>query len=138
MARPLTINVFGDAQVDTTQSKSGGASLYLDGSGDYLEIEQPNGELNITSSWTVEVWIRPQWTGGSQDHTIFYATNGGDEFIFRIQGRAYPNYHSIDFFLEQAIPGGGTEYGSVTWEWQDDPDGDGDFEQEPILNRGGR
>lgn len=58
MARPLTITAYGNAQVDTAQSKSGGASLYLDGSADYLEVDNTANDLDISGAWTVEAWVR--------------------------------------------------------------------------------
>lgn len=59
-ARPLAITVFGNAQVDTAQSKFGGASLLLDGTGDYLTVNNSAGTLSFGTSadFTFEAFCR--------------------------------------------------------------------------------
>src|SRR6185369_1684394 len=55
-----TITANGNAQVDTAQSLFGGASLLLDGTGDYLEIfAQPGDFAFNTNDFTVECFFRP-------------------------------------------------------------------------------
>lgn len=53
----------GNAQLDTAQSKFGGASLLLDGSGDYAST--PNGTAFQMGSgdFTVEAWVRRNGVG---------------------------------------------------------------------------
>jgi hypothetical protein len=53
------ITAFGNAQVDTAQSKFGGASALFDGTGDYLQIAQTS-DLTLTSqaTWTLECYAR--------------------------------------------------------------------------------
>jgi len=64
---PLVFTGFGDAQISTAQSKFGGASLLLDGTGDYLESE---GAYNFGSDpFTIDMWVRP--TSGTQDGIFF-------------------------------------------------------------------
>lgn len=54
----LPVTVTGNAQVSTAQSQFGGASLLLDGSGDYLSLAD-NAALELGSSnYTIEMWIR--------------------------------------------------------------------------------
>lgn len=55
-ARTITAN--GNAQVDTAQSKFGGSSLLLDGTGDYLSIDGDIGDLIDDDDYTVECWFR--------------------------------------------------------------------------------
>lgn len=50
------IQAVGNAQVDTAQSKFGGASAQFDGTGDYLLI--PNSTPLGTNPWTIEYWVR--------------------------------------------------------------------------------
>ena len=53
-----TLTANGDAQVDTAQSKFGGASLLLDGTGDYLSLSD-SSDFNFGSEeFTVEFWLR--------------------------------------------------------------------------------
>ena len=66
--RPLAISVVGNAQVDTAQSKFGGASLLLDGSGDYLTVNNSKGTLSFGTSadFTFEAWCRFPNTNADQ------------------------------------------------------------------------
>jgi hypothetical protein len=56
------IQAIGNAQIDTAQSKFGGASALFDGSGDYLTVSgQNSGEFQFVAGedFTLECWIRP-------------------------------------------------------------------------------
>ena len=64
---PITFSGFGDAQISTAQSKFGGASLLLDGSGDYVESQET---YNLGSDpFTIDMWVRP--ASGTQDAVFF-------------------------------------------------------------------
>jgi hypothetical protein len=52
-----TVTANGNAQISTTQSKFGGASMYFDGSGDYLEVPPSAGFDFDYGPFTVEAWI---------------------------------------------------------------------------------
>jgi hypothetical protein len=53
-----TVTAVGNAQVDTAQSKFGGASGVFDGTGDYLSVPaHPSFDLG-TGAFTVEFWVR--------------------------------------------------------------------------------
>jgi hypothetical protein len=58
---PKTVTAGGGAAISTSQSKFGGASLSLDGAGDFLGVDysQFNFLPSLSSGWTVECWIRP-------------------------------------------------------------------------------
>jgi hypothetical protein len=72
-----TVTAVGNAQISTAQSKFGGASVYLDGNGDYLQIPPTGSEFNFgtTTDFAIECWI------DCQDQTVLYptiiATQGG-------------------------------------------------------------
>jgi len=64
---PIAFSGVGDAQISTAQSKFGGASLLLDGSGDYLESQ---GTYDFASDpLTIDMWVRP--ANGTQDAIFF-------------------------------------------------------------------
>jgi len=64
---PIAFSGVGDAQISTAQSKFGGASLLLDGSGDYLESQ---GTYDFSSDpLTIDMWVRP--ANGTQDAIFF-------------------------------------------------------------------
>lgn len=59
-ASAKTVTPGGNAQIDTAQSKWGGASALFDGSGDYLSLAaSADFAFPLASAWTVEAWIRP-------------------------------------------------------------------------------
>tara|TARA_R110000764_G_scaffold67861_1_gene140938 strand:- start:296 stop:1552 length:1257 start_codon:yes stop_codon:yes gene_type:complete len=61
-----TLVTVGDAQVDTAQSKFGGASMLLDGSGDYA-YTATSADFNYGSgNFTIDCWIRPSSVTGLQ------------------------------------------------------------------------
>lgn len=66
----ITVTANGNAQVDTAQSKLGGASALFDGTGDYLLIDSTNSSsLNFgTGNFTLEFFARA--TVRDQFHTI--------------------------------------------------------------------
>jgi len=69
---PVGVSAVGNAQVDDAQSKFGGASLYLDGTGDYLDTslnDTPSG----TDQYTIEGWIRRTADSGGYE---YYAQKG--------------------------------------------------------------
>ena len=54
----LTVTVVGNAQISTAQSKFGGSSLYLDGTGDRLTIASPTPDFSFgTGDFTIETWV---------------------------------------------------------------------------------
>jgi hypothetical protein len=54
---PKTVTVYGNAQISTAQSKYGGSSIYLDGSGDYLSAPA-DAEFDLgTGDFTIELWV---------------------------------------------------------------------------------
>ena len=87
----LSITAIGDAQIDTAQSKFGGASGLFDGTGDGLNLGTP--VLPATADWTVEMWVYPtsivatdylfaQYSAGTSGRTTFYHTNTGAVGLF--------------------------------------------------------
>lgn len=62
----LTITANGNAQVDTAQSKFGGASCLLDGAGDYLVVTGGSAMDFGTEDFTIDFWIRPDALSGTR------------------------------------------------------------------------
>ena len=67
-----TVTFNGDAQISTAQSKFGSSSLYLDGSGDYVEINSVASKLSAASAFTIEGWFK---LPDSSDVGILWAIN---------------------------------------------------------------
>ncbi len=80
---PHTVTANGNAQVDTAQSKFGGASLLLDGTGDYLEsADHADWDIGASGEYTVDLWVRfptsvdaDAYLIGQQNHSDL--NNGG-------------------------------------------------------------
>ena len=52
------VTAVGNAQLSTVQSKFGGTSLYLDGTGDRLTIASPTPDFSFgTGDFTIETWV---------------------------------------------------------------------------------
>ena len=54
---PKTVTAVGNAQISTAQSKFGGASILLDGAGDYLQSPSSTDFQLGTGDFTLELWI---------------------------------------------------------------------------------
>ena len=64
---PKTVTVSGDAQLDTAIKKFGTASLLLDGTGDYIDIDSSSDFDFGTGNWTIDFWVyRTSSPGTSQ------------------------------------------------------------------------
>jgi hypothetical protein len=80
---PKTVTAYGDATQSTAQSKWGGKSLALDGSGDYVSVSS----IELSGDFVFETWLR--WNGaiarsfsaivlGSSANTQFFLTTKSD------------------------------------------------------------
>ena len=83
---PRGIQAIGNAQIDTAQSKFGGASLLLDGTGDYLEFSPAS--VTATEDFTFEFWIRFNAvpTSGQFQMIGSSASNGNRYFSYTNNG----------------------------------------------------
>lgn len=93
------VTTVGNAQVNTAQFKFGTSSLLLDGSGDYLTLEQHSDWNYGTSPFTIEAWVR--FATGSKEHTIIsHGSFALERFSFA--------YHGGGSVLRFAVSGNGT------------------------------
>jgi hypothetical protein len=58
-----TWTVGGNAQIDTAASKFGGASLLLDGTGDYVTTSDSDDFTLGTRDWTIDCWVNRNTSG---------------------------------------------------------------------------
>ena len=71
-----TVTANGNAQIDTAQSKFGGASGLFDGTGDYLSVPyNANLAPTATGDWTLDCWIRTTTLAATQ--VIYSVENNG-------------------------------------------------------------
>ena len=71
-----TWTVSGNAQIDTAQSKFGGESLLLDGTGDYISTPAHADFALGAGDWTVDCWFNCNAAGGT-DRRICGQTDAG-------------------------------------------------------------
>jgi hypothetical protein len=63
---PKTVTPVGNAQIDTSESKFGGASLLLDGSGDYLSTPDSADWDFGSGDFTIDLWVRMNVLGDNE------------------------------------------------------------------------
>lgn len=91
-----TVTANGNAQVDTGQSKFGGASAQFDGTGDYLSVPHAASITIGTAAFTIECWVRVSGSATFNDTLIskgtgafaagdwtLYVDNSNGDFVFR-------------------------------------------------------
>jgi hypothetical protein len=104
------ITAVGNAQIDTAQSKFGGASALFDGTGDGLSIQPSTDFILGTNNWTVEFWIRPISTGYN---TILFdtrATTGANALTL------YYTSNTVTYFTGGSIRITGSNWTVNTWQ----------------------
>jgi len=87
-----TVTANGNAQIDTAQSKFGGASALFDGSGDYLSVPESSDFDIGTNDFTIDFWIRFSSLAGIQGICGQYdgvagwrlTQNGSNQLQFRL------------------------------------------------------
>jgi hypothetical protein len=62
----FAVTGFGDAKISTSQNKFGGSSIYLDGTGDRLQISANDKFSFGTGNFTVEMFVYPIMTNTKQ------------------------------------------------------------------------
>jgi len=81
-----TATATGNTQISTTQSKYGGASIYFDGAGDYLEFAPDTNliDWHTGGAFTVEAWIyASSWSGWALNSIPFMC---GNQSATQLQG----------------------------------------------------
>ena len=101
-----TIFTQGDAQVDTGQSKFGGASAQFDGTGDVLLVQGATDFAFGTGDFTIDFWIRIN-SLGTQNNVL--VMESGSFAIYQATSGEFRFFKSGDLIT------GGTTPGNNTW-----------------------
>lgn len=114
-----TVTAVGNAQVDTAQSKFGGASGLFDGTGDYLSVPAHSSFDLGTGAFTVEFWVRFNATTANQAlvSTPGYYTVGknGNWLIRADTGLSSITWVSYDGQSNSAVVTGTVALSTATW-----------------------
>ena len=102
-----SVTAVGNAQLDTAQSKFGGASGLFDGTGDYLTVPDSADFAFGDGNFTIDFWLRFNATSGTQfffDHytndnnrQLFYSSGTGGEYRNIIGGIVKTDLSVADF-----------------------------------------
>ncbi len=133
-----TVTAVGDATVSSTQSKFGGSSLYLDGSGDRLNVSSNVFDEIRTSDFTIEMFFYPttisnarlwsQYEGGGNRPLLIQTQSAGNVQLYigdnsGAQSITISNVLSVNTWYHVAVTRvgstvtlyfDGTSYGSLT------------------------
>jgi hypothetical protein len=85
-----TVTAYGNAQIDTAQSKFGGASGLFDGTGDYLSIPDSNDWYFGTGDFTIDSWGKFNVLPADWQVANFYTQriDAGNEIRFGLKNDA--------------------------------------------------
>jgi hypothetical protein len=116
------LETVGGAQISTTQSKFGGASMYFDGNGDYLYVAPSNNLPFLFGSgdFTVEAWIYPSSVSGYQYICSVWGTSGQSDTTYS-SWQLRTNSANLETVLQSgstttSITGSGTSLSANTWQ----------------------
>ena len=103
--RNATVTFNGNASLSTAQSKFGGSSLYLAGTGDSVSISDTYWNTAINSGdFTIELWVR--FTGNDNSQTVHTRTAGNNGWGVQRYGTASLQGQIIFWFHDS----GGWQY----------------------------
>ena len=77
------VTAVGNAQIDTAQSKFGGASGLFNGAGDYLSVPDSADWAFGTGDFTIDTWVRFNSSVGTEDF-ISHASDVNNYFRWRM------------------------------------------------------
>jgi uncharacterized membrane protein len=91
-----TVTAVGDAQIDTAQSKFGGASALFDGTGDYLSVPDSADWHFGSGDFTVDAWVRVANTTGVKTVVGQYNTTSENGWVLHINAANIQFAYSTD------------------------------------------
>lgn len=106
------LETVGNAQISTTQSKFGGASMYFDGTGDYLDARLGPVQV-LGGDFTVEMWVYPTTITGS-NRTFLFLENGSNSAAFFMYGAT--GYVGLDISNVATYNLGSTAITTNSWQ----------------------
>ena len=137
MARPLTVTVFGNAQLDTAESAlSSQSSLYLDGTGDYITIPNDIIDSNANryfdlgqgggysypggSGWRIDFWFKYNTQSGLLISSTSSNTGTGwsinsNMVVTNTFGTFTPNSSLLSTAFSYGVGSGAQKWHKVTW-----------------------
>jgi len=93
------LETVGDAKLSTAQYKYGSASMYFDGTGDYLQSPTSQFYNLFGGDMTIEFWVYPTNISGRSEHVM--------AFVLDDSNRISLYFNSTAFTFWTAVGGGG-------------------------------
>ena len=91
-----TVTPFDNAQISTAQSKFGGSSIYLDGTGDYLSIPA-SSDWNYGDKFSISFWFR---TSNKNVNERIFSHGANDLSVFKSAiGELYIVYDGVTSYI---------------------------------------
>ena len=91
-----TVTTAGNVQIDTAQSKFGGASGLFDGAVDYLELADSSDWAYGTGNFSIDFWLYPTSVTGA--HAVYEQFTTGDNTVI-----IFANGTSLAFHVYSAL-----------------------------------
>lgn len=98
-----TVSVFADAQIDTAQSKFGGASILLDGTGDYVSVPNSTDFQFGTGDFTIDCWLRFNSLSSVENIFAFSTTAGPWQFFWNNSDNTFNIYGATNTMLTSSV-----------------------------------
>jgi len=116
-----TVTAYGNAQIDTAQSKFGGASGLFDGAGDYLTTPDSDDWAFGTGDFTIDTWVRFNALPSTNTHAILFCQYVDSSNLYYLSLR---NDAGTYYFFYYCVSGGspvvavaGTSFSPATATW---------------------
>lgn len=97
-----TVTAAGNAEISTAKSKWGGASLLLEGSGDYLSVQEHDDFVFGTGDFTVELWVNT--TATAEKVLVDQYNNSANSWQFSIKNGTLQWYSGGGYALVGSTP----------------------------------
>ena len=120
-SQTTTLTLVGNTTSSTTQTKYASSSIYFDGTGDYIKIDEDFSEF-FDNAWTIEFWVYLNSSSTSNAISIgdgsgvdgMYLLHGGNGFYLGSNGS-----WNISAYTSSTITVGQWHHCAVTWDGSD-------------------
>lgn len=115
-----SVTAYGNAQIDTAQSKFGGASGLFDGTGDYLSTPDSDDWYFAGGDFTIDFWVRFAALPSAGSYQIIYSqrVDGANQIFFGVKndvGTSYWEFGAYSGGAERLLITKSTTFSLNTW-----------------------
>lgn len=102
-----SVTAVGNAQIDTSDSKFGGAAGLFDGTGDYLQLSN-HADWDITGDFTIDMWVKTDTLSGTMGligHGGYGSGSGGWDLRLVNQTLVFNCYETTGLVRDGIVTG---------------------------------